>query len=58
MSPPTVAIALTVNGEPVAETVEARKSLVDFLRDDLALTGLGRAEENGGAQAEPASRQT
>jgi aerobic carbon-monoxide dehydrogenase small subunit len=32
-------ITLTVNGEPVAERVEARKTLVDFLRDDLALTG-------------------
>ena len=32
-------IALTVNGEEVRETVEARTSLVDFLRDRLGLTG-------------------
>ena len=32
-------IALTVNGEDVHETVEARTSLVDFLRDRLGLTG-------------------
>jgi carbon-monoxide dehydrogenase small subunit len=32
-------IALTVNGEEVRETVEARTSLVDFLREWLGLTG-------------------
>ena len=32
-------IALRVNGEDVRERVEARKTLVDFLRDDLGLTG-------------------
>ena len=32
-------ITLTVNGERVSERVEARKTLVDFLREDLALTG-------------------
>jgi carbon-monoxide dehydrogenase small subunit len=32
-------INLRVNGEDVSERVEARKTLVDFLRDDLALTG-------------------
>jgi carbon-monoxide dehydrogenase small subunit len=32
-------IRLRVNGEDVAERVEARKTLVDFLRDDLGLTG-------------------
>jgi len=32
-------IALKVNGEDVHERVEARKTLVDFLRDDLGLTG-------------------
>jgi carbon-monoxide dehydrogenase small subunit len=32
-------IALTVNGEEVRETVEARTSLVDFLRERLGLTG-------------------
>src|ERR1700689_445604 len=32
-------ISLCVNGEGVSERVEARKTLVDFLRDDLGLTG-------------------
>jgi len=32
-------ISLSVNGEAVRERVEARKTLVDFLRDDLGLTG-------------------
>jgi aerobic carbon-monoxide dehydrogenase small subunit len=32
-------ISLRVNGDDVRERVEARKTLVDFLRDDLGLTG-------------------
>jgi aerobic carbon-monoxide dehydrogenase small subunit len=32
-------IILRVNGEDVRERVEARKTLVDFLREDLGLTG-------------------
>jgi carbon-monoxide dehydrogenase small subunit len=32
-------IGLRVNGEDLHERVEARKTLVDFLRDDLGLTG-------------------
>lgn len=40
-------IALTVNGERVSERVEARKSLVDFLRDDLTLTGSHVGCEHG-----------
>ena len=40
-------ITLTVNGEPVAETVDARKTLVDFLRDDLVLTGSHVGCEHG-----------
>jgi carbon-monoxide dehydrogenase small subunit len=40
-------ISLTVNGEPVAERVEARKSLADFLREDLALTGTHLGCEHG-----------
>jgi carbon-monoxide dehydrogenase small subunit len=40
-------IALTVNGETVAETVDARKTLVDFLRDDLVLTGSHVGCEHG-----------
>ena len=47
MSAPTVDIALTVNGEPVSETVEARKTLVDFLREDLSLTGSHVGCEHG-----------
>ena len=31
-------IVLTVNGEEVRERVDARKTLVDFLREDLSLT--------------------
>jgi len=40
-------IALTVNGERVTETVDARKTLVDFLRDDLILTGSHVGCEHG-----------
>ena len=39
MSDHALDISLTVNGERVSERVEARKTLVDFLRDDLGLTG-------------------
>jgi aerobic carbon-monoxide dehydrogenase small subunit len=35
----TLDIAMRVNGEDVAVRVEARKTLVDFLRDDLGFTG-------------------
>jgi aerobic carbon-monoxide dehydrogenase small subunit len=40
-------ISLTVNGEAVREAVEARKTLVDFLRDDLGLTGSHVGCEHG-----------
>ena len=40
-------IAVTVNGEEVRETIDARKTLVDFLRDDLALTGSHVGCEHG-----------
>jgi carbon-monoxide dehydrogenase small subunit len=40
-------IALTINGERVSERIEARKSLVDFLRDDLTLTGSHVGCEHG-----------
>ena len=40
-------VTLTVNGETVRERVEARKSLVDFLREDLALTGSHVGCEHG-----------
>ena len=35
----TIEIALTVNGAAVRRRVEARRSLVDFIREDLELTG-------------------
>jgi carbon-monoxide dehydrogenase small subunit len=47
MSEFLVDIALTVNGERVSERVEARTSLVDFLRDTLALTGSHVGCEHG-----------
>jgi aerobic carbon-monoxide dehydrogenase small subunit len=40
-------ISLRVNGEDVHERVEARKTLVDFLRDDLGLTGSHVGCEHG-----------
>ncbi|MFL6835285.1 MAG: (2Fe-2S)-binding protein [Xanthobacteraceae bacterium] len=40
-------IAVTVNGEGVRERVDARKTLVDFLREDLALTGSHVGCEHG-----------
>ena len=40
-------ISMTVNGEQVSERVEARKTLVDFLRDDLVLTGSHVGCEHG-----------
>jgi carbon-monoxide dehydrogenase small subunit len=42
-----VDITLTVNGERVAELVDARKTLVDFLREDLGLTGSHIGCEHG-----------
>ena len=47
MSAPTYAITLTVNGETVEATVESRKNLVDFLREDLGLTGSHVGCEHG-----------
>jgi carbon-monoxide dehydrogenase small subunit len=40
-------IALTVNGEAVRERVDARRTLVDFLREDLSLTGSHVGCEHG-----------
>jgi carbon-monoxide dehydrogenase small subunit len=42
-----VKISLVVNGEKFSETVDARRSLVDFLREDLALTGSHVGCEHG-----------
>src|SRR5689334_3584127 len=47
MSKHAVDISLTVNGESVQSRVEARKTLVDFLRDDLFLTGSHVGCEHG-----------
>jgi carbon-monoxide dehydrogenase small subunit len=40
-------IALTVNGEAIAESVEPRETLVDFLRERLSLTGSHIGCEHG-----------
>ena len=40
-------VSIRVNGEDVRERVEARKTLVDFLRDDLGLTGSHIGCEHG-----------
>ena len=47
MSETSLDISLTVNGEAVSERVDARKTLVDFLRDDLGLTGSHVGCEHG-----------
>ena len=41
------AIRVTVNGRRVERTVEVRKTLADFLRDDLDLTGTHLGCEHG-----------
>jgi len=40
-------ISIRVNGEDISARVEARKTLVDFLRDDLSLTGTHIGCEHG-----------
>jgi carbon-monoxide dehydrogenase small subunit len=40
-------ISMMVNGEQITERVEPRKTLVDFLRDDLGLTGSHVGCEHG-----------
>ena len=47
MTPTLIEIRLTVNGEPVEQAVEPRRSLVDFLRHDLGLTGTHVGCEQG-----------
>ena len=47
MSNRALDISLTVNGERVQRRVDARKTLVDFLRDDLVLTGSHVGCEHG-----------
>ena len=45
-APPTH-VRLIVNGQPMERLVEARRSLSDFLRDDLGLTGTHVGCEHG-----------
>jgi carbon-monoxide dehydrogenase small subunit len=47
MSDHALDVSMTINGERVAERVEPRKTLVDFLRDDLGLTGSHVGCEHG-----------
>ena len=47
----TVAIRLTVNGTPVERHVEPRLNLVDFLHDELGLTGTHWSCEHGACGA-------
>ena len=47
MSDRTLEISLSVNGERVRQRVDARKTLVDFLREDLSLTGSHVGCEHG-----------
>jgi carbon-monoxide dehydrogenase small subunit len=43
----TVTVRLTVNGRPVERAVPARRSLADFIREDLGLTGTHLGCEHG-----------
>jgi carbon-monoxide dehydrogenase small subunit len=43
----TMTVQLTVNGEQRSAEVEVRKTLADFLRDDLGLTGTHLGCEHG-----------
>ena len=45
--PTALSVRLTVNGEPVDGVVAVRKSLSDFLRDDVGLTGVRVSCEHG-----------
>ena len=45
--PDTVEVRLTVNGAPLGGRCEPRKLLVDFLREDLGLTGTHAGCEHG-----------
>jgi len=47
MAQTLIDVRLTVNGEPVERAVEPRRSLVDFLRHDLGLTGTHVGCEQG-----------
>lgn len=42
-----VVVSMMVNGEAIRHSVEARKTLADFIREDCALTGTHLACEHG-----------
>ncbi|HVC64295.1 MAG TPA: 2Fe-2S iron-sulfur cluster-binding protein, partial [Candidatus Dormibacteraeota bacterium] len=42
-----ITVCLTVNDRPVEQMVDARRSLADFLREDLGLTGTHVGCEHG-----------
>ncbi len=46
-APERVRVSLTVNGQSVEREVEARRSLADFLREDLGLKGTHLGCEHG-----------
>jgi aerobic-type carbon monoxide dehydrogenase small subunit (CoxS/CutS family) len=46
-----VTVALTVNGKPYAAAVEPRKSLLDFLREEVRVTGTRAGCEQGACGA-------
>ena len=43
----SIRVSMSVNGKPVAATVEPRMSLADFLREELRLTGTHLGCEHG-----------
>jgi carbon-monoxide dehydrogenase small subunit len=45
--PAKIRVGVTVNGEPGEATVETRRTLADFLREDLRLTGTHVGCEHG-----------
>ena len=47
VAPDTRTISLTVNGQPHVAEVEPRRLLVDFLREDLGLSGTHIGCEHG-----------
>jgi carbon-monoxide dehydrogenase small subunit len=48
---PTVETTLTVNGSPVTRRIPARQHLIDFLREELGLTGSHTGCEHGACGA-------
>ncbi|MFN0301918.1 MAG: (2Fe-2S)-binding protein [Burkholderiales bacterium] len=46
-----IAVALTINGRKFAATVEARRTLADFIREDAGLTGTHLGCEHGACGA-------